>query len=454
MKKILPQKTEMEEKLFKFLTENVIGQEKTMEDVAAAINVVYSKLNYQPFQSQNRPIYTALFLGPSGVGKTLTAELLAKFFDLKGIIKVNCGEYQDDGSTGNGGSMISKLIGAPKGFVGYFDPKSNDSKHNYSAPLFYNIYRYENDADAKEDNALMELKEEVFKLNLEIEKYAQRLVDAINYYNNPRDLKVMASILNGLLRRKEKIEYKIKHLRNLPEDVNKALKLMINGRDFPIEPRRVRAVILVDEIEKASEAVSNLFLSILDKGEIMLSYGETVSFRDSLIIMTSNIGGKEIINLQKGKGKLGFEIPGDKDENQEIYKTGRAMAEQYFKKPEFLNRIDWIGVFRPLSKESLGKIFDLNIRNFQDYLKDVFPITLSISKEVKNFIINQTDREEEGARLINRKIDHYIKQPLMRLEVSGKIKPGYRIAIKMKNNKIVYYAHAEETLEQFNEQLM
>ncbi len=454
MERLIPGLTETEKKIYSFLNENVIGQEKTMKELAKVLGLLNSRINYRPPQSPNRPIHSALFMGPSGVGKTFTAETLGMLFGLKGIIKIDCAAQSDQGSVNN-------IIGASKGYIGYFDPSSTDPMHAYSPPLLYDIYRYENKGEDKKQEAaeVTKLKITVAELTRQIVLYSLELAGSLKSTGRTeKDIRVNIALIRSLNDERNKAIKDIEAAQNekVPNDFENAVWSGVDGafnlvkavgalmRPRDAETRKVRAVVLFDEIEKGSEELRNLLFSILDKGEIQLAHGETVEFRDAIIIMTSNVGSRGIVDIQTGKHRIGFGGPAVSEKEQSIYRHAREEAEKFFKQA-FLNRIDWVGAFRPLSRESFVKIFDLQMKNFKDYLAKNFPVNLEISDEVKNFIVDETDRAHEGARLITRKIEHHIKQPLMELEVAGKIAKGDEVKIGLENGEVVFLKTVKKT---------
>jgi len=166
--------------------------------------------------------------------------------------------------------------------------------------------------------------------------------------------------------------------------------------------RNPYSIVLFDEIEKAHSDVFNLMLQILDEGHLTDSLGHNIDFRNSIIIMTSNIGTNKI-----SSSKLGFvENEDDSNNSSQIMEN----VKQYFK-PEFLNRIDEIIVFNPLSKENLYKIIDLELHDLRVNLKNR-NVKLRINKKAKNLLLNNGMHQEWGARPIRRIIQNEIESKI------------------------------------------
>jgi len=198
--------------------------------------------------------------------------------------------------------------------------------------------------------------------------------------------------------------------------------------------RKPYSVILFDEIEKAHPDVFNILLQILEDGILTDGLGRTVSFRNTIIIMTSNIGTKQI----KETKHLGFSI---KEEKELDYSELEKLLKDEFKKvvsPEFLNRIDEIIVFRPLNKEDLKKIIEVMLRDLRERLKEKY-ITIKVSDRLKEFLVNQSYDPEFGARPLRRAIRKYIEEPVSDAIIKGEIKENSDVLIDLNdNNEIVF----------------
>lgn len=190
--------------------------------------------------------------------------------------------------------------------------------------------------------------------------------------------------------------------------------------------RKPYSVILFDEIEKAHPDIFNILLQILEEGELSDNLGHIVSFRNSIIIMTSNVGAKVISN----ENIVGF----TKNSNLDDYKNIKNSAMNELKRifnPEFLNRIDEIVVFHPLSKENLFDIIDIIFKETKENLKEK-NITIELSEKAKNFIIDKYYDKKYGARTLRRAIQKDIADILSIQILNNKIKSGDHIIVDIK----------------------
>ncbi|MFA5338079.1 MAG: ATP-dependent Clp protease ATP-binding subunit, partial [Candidatus Omnitrophota bacterium] len=303
------------EKLLKIeekLTETVIGQTEALQAIARSIRRARAGI-----KEPRRPIGSFMFLGPTGVGKTLLARALAElmFGDEEALLQIDMSEYMEKFN-------VSRLIGAPPGYVGY-------------------------------------------------EEGGQ-----------------------------------------LTERVR----------------RRPYSVILLDEIEKAHPDVFNLLLQILEEGRLTDSFARKIDFRNTILIMTSNVGA-EII---RQRGSLGFK-PLTEDIGYEDMK--RMLNEEVKKafKPEFLNRLDEIIVFRPLGKEDLGKIVDIEISYVNTRLKDQ-GVEVALGNDAKDFFVEKGFDPVFGARPLKRVIQRFLEDPLaegiIRGEFTERLKKEKLVKIK------------------------
>ena len=193
------------------------------------------------------------------------------------------------------------------------------------------------------------------------------------------------------------------------------------------------SVILFDEIEKAHEDVFNLLLQILDDGHITDSQGRKVDFKNTVIIMTSNAGANTIVEPKK----LGFTTTKNTAQNYEDMKTNVMDTLKHSFKPEFLNRIDEIIVFHPLEKEELMQIIELLLTKVKKRAKDQMDIKISVSEDVKAYIFEKGYDEKYGARPLRRAIQSEIEDLLAEEILSGKVKQGDSITIKMQDGKLI-----------------
>ncbi len=290
------------------LKEMVISQKDAIEKVSDAI--LRSRAG---IKDAARPIGSFLFLGPTGVGKTELAKSVAlKLFDSKeNIVRIDMSEYMEKHS-------VSRLIGAPPGYVGYEE--------------------------------------------------GGQLTEAVR--------------------------------------------------------RRPYSVILFDEIEKAHRDVFNVLLQVLDDGRITDSKGKTVDFKNTIIIMTSNIGSQELMDSASEDGTI--------DEN---VKTGVKEQLKHFFKPEFLNRLDDIIVFSPLTKVDMMQILDLQLKELSHTL-DNLELTVNVSEEAKEFIVDNSYDVNYGARPLKRYLQKEIETLFAKRIIAGDINKGDRVKIVVRDAKL------------------
>jgi len=307
------------EKLLKIeeeLHKRVVGQNEAIEAIAHAV-----RRSRAGIKDPRRPIGSFIFLGPTGVGKSLLARALAEFMfgDEDALIQLDMSEYMEKFN-------VSRLIGAPPGYVGY---------------------------------------EEGGQLS-------------------------------------ERIR------------------------------RRPYAVILLDEIEKAHPDVFNLLLQVFEEGRLTDSFGRKVSFRNTVIIMTSNVGA----DLIRKTGSLGFKAQKE-DTNYQDMKDKLLETVKHTFKPEFLNRIDDIIVFRQLLKEDLYRIVDIEVGHVSARLKEQ-NISLEISAEAKEFLIDKGFDPVFGARPLKRTIQRFLEDPLASEIISKKFKEGSLVKVTRKNDELIF----------------
>ena len=292
--------------LEKNLHNRVIGQDEAVSSIARAI-----RRSRVGLKDEKRPIGSFLFLGPTGVGKTELTKALAEelFDDENSLIRIDMSEFMEQNS-------VSKLIGAPPGYIGYDE--------------------------------------------------------------------------NGVLTEKVR--------------------------------RKPYCVILFDEIEKAHPDVMNILLQILDDGRLTDNMGRYISFKNSVVIMTSNIGARLILS----KKRLGFS--GDIEEvvqNENLKKEVLKEVKQSFR-PEFLNRIDEIIVFEKLEKEELKQIARLMLEKVSDRLKNQ-KIYIDFDDSVEEMIIDNLKEPEFGARPIRRLIQNLVEDKIADKYISGELKDNIKL---------------------------
>lgn len=296
------------------LKEKIIGQDSAVETVTRAI-----QRNRAGLKDPNKPIGTFLFLGPTGVGKTQLAKVLAQYmFDSPdSIIRIDMSEYMEK-------HAVSRLIGAPPGYVGY--------------------------------NEGGQLSERV--------------------------------------------------------------------------RRKPYSVVLLDEIEKAHPDIFNLLLQVLDEGRLTDSNGRHIDFRNTVLILTSNIGTKELKDFGNG---LGFSNVSKRD----TVANSRAILEKAIRKaftPEFLNRLDEQILFNPLAKEDIERIIEIELRDLYARVEQA-GFGLKLGKGVKKFVADAGYDPQYGARPLKRAIQRYIEDPLAEKIISGEVKPGETITLKLNKER-------------------
>ena len=282
----------------------VIGQDNAVEKVVRAI-----QRNRAGLKDPNKPIGSFFFLGPTGVGKTQLAKVLAKYlFDTEeSLIRIDMSEYMEKFS-------ISRLVGAPPGYVGY---------------------------------------EEGGQLT-------------------------------------EKVR------------------------------RKPYSIILLDEIEKAHPDVFNLLLQVLDDGHMTDGLGRKIDFKNTILIMTSNIGARQLQEFGTG---VGF---GTKAKEEAQEDNAKAVIQNALRKafsPEFLNRVDDMIMFRNLSREDIHKIIDLELDKLYSRITGL-GYQIELSSEAKDFIVEQGYDEKFGARPLKRAIQKFIEDPLAEAIINNTIKEG------------------------------
>ncbi len=302
----------MEEQMKK----SIIGQEEAISAIARAV-----RRSRAGIKNPRRPIGSFIFLGPTGVGKTLLARILSEFIfgDEKALIQIDMSEYMDKYN-------VSRLIGAPPGYVGY---------------------------------------EEGGQLT-------------------------------------EKVR------------------------------RRPYSVVLLDEIEKAHPDVFNLLLQVFEDGRLTDSLGRTVDFRNAVIIMTSNVGAE----LVRNAGSLGFVAQKEDTSYQAMRERLLGEVKKAFR-PEFLNRIDDIIVFKALTKEHLQVIVGLEIKYVTDRLKDR-GIEVNLTQEAMDFLIEKGYDPLYGARPLKRTIQRYIEDTLSEEIIAGRFKEGSKVQVVRKGDALSF----------------
>ncbi len=292
------------------LHKRVIGQDEAISAIAHAV-----RRSRAGIKDPRRPIGSFVFLGPTGVGKTLVGRALAEFMfgDEDAIIQIDMSEYMEKFN-------VSRLVGAPPGYVGY---------------------------------------EEGGQLT-------------------------------------EKVR------------------------------RKPYSVVLLDEIEKAHPDVFNILLQMLEEGRLTDSFGRKVDFKNTIIIMTSNIGAE----MLKKQGSIGFKSQAEEVTYQSMKERLMDEVKRTFK-PEFINRVDDIIVFRSLTKEDLERIVELEVKDVESRLKEQ-NIKIELTKEAKDFLIEKGFDKSFGARPLKRTIQRFLEDPLAEEIIKGTYKKGGKVKVTVK----------------------
>jgi ATP-dependent Clp protease ATP-binding subunit ClpC len=305
----------------------VIGQDNAVAKIVKAI-----QRNRIGLKDPNKPIGSFIFLGSTGVGKTQLAKILSKelFDSNEALIRLDMSEYMEK-------FTVSRLVGAPPGYVGY---------------------------------------EEGGQLT-------------------------------------EKVR------------------------------RKPYSVVLLDEIEKAHPDVFNMLLQVLDDGHLTDSLGRKIDFRNTIIIMTSNVGARKLQDFGTG---VGF---GTKTRNEQADEAAKGVIESALKKafaPEFLNRVDDVIVFNALEKEDIHKIIDIELVKLYSRINEL-DYSLVLSDKAKEFIADKGFDKKYGARPLNRAIQKYIEDVLAEQIVSGNVKPGDEVTMDLneKGNELIITIKKQKT---------
>lgn len=304
------------------LHKRIVGQEEAISAVSRSI-----RRSRAGVADPRRPIGSFIFLGPTGVGKTEMARALAEFLfeDENTLIRIDMSEYMEK-------FAISRLVGAPPGYIG----------HDEGGQLTEKVRR------------------------------------------NPY------------------------------------------------------SVILFDEVEKAHPDVFNILLQVLEDGRLTDTNGRVVDFKNTVVIMTSNIGARLI---DKGGGAIGFQPASAEVSYQGMKDKVMSEVKKVFN-PEFLNRVDEVIVFHSLDRKDLESIVDMLMSRVNDRLKEK-EITLQISPETKNYLIEKGFNPQMGARPLKRAIQRLMEDPLAEKILKGEIKAGCVIKAVPGNDKIKFEVKVE-----------
>jgi ATP-dependent Clp protease ATP-binding subunit ClpA len=199
--------------------------------------------------------------------------------------------------------------------------------------------------------------------------------------------------------------------------------------------RRPYSVILFDEVEKAHQDVFNMLLQVFDEGRLTDAKGRTANFKNTILIMTSNIGSEEIAQAQE----IGFEKEGSSGKKtisrEELKSRINEKLKEHFK-PEFLNRLDEIIIFDYLTQDHIEKIVDLQLSEVQKRL-DERDIKLSVALKAKKYLAEEGFNPTFGARPLKRTIQHHILDPLAQKIIEGQISEGQKVKIDIEKDKIL-----------------
>jgi ATP-dependent Clp protease ATP-binding subunit ClpC len=204
--------------------------------------------------------------------------------------------------------------------------------------------------------------------------------------------------------------------------------------------RRPYSVILLDEIEKAHPDVFNLLLQVLEEGQLQDNLGHTVSFRNTVLIMTSNAGAREISK----DSSLGFHVEEGMMRYEEIRTSALSEMKRLFN-PEFINRVDETVVFHSLSRDHLREILELMVREIQGQLTEQ-NISLQITNPARTFLIEEGYDEKYGARPLRRTLQRLVEDPLSVDILKGRFKQGSTIVVDLKEQKISFRAKRERKI--------
>ena len=200
--------------------------------------------------------------------------------------------------------------------------------------------------------------------------------------------------------------------------------------------RKPYSVVLFDEIEKAHPDVWNMLLQILEEGKLTDSVGRVVNFRNTIILMTSNVGSETI----KRQSTLGFSPITDESSYEKMRDKIMDEARRTFR-PEFLNRLDDVIVFRSLTKPDLIEILNLEINKVMDRLKHK-NIALTIDDKAKDFLVNKGYDPNYGARPMRRSVERFLEDPLAEEILKGNLHENDPIQVTMENDKLVFIQNA------------
>ena len=388
------------EKLLKMedaIGKRVVGQADAVRSVSTAVRRARAGL-----QDPNRPIGSFMFLGPTGVGKTELTKALAQFLfnDESALIRIDMSEYMEKHS-------VARLIGAPPGYVGYDEGGALTEAVKAVATAVRRARAGLQDPNRPIGSFMFLGPTGVGKTEL-TKTLAQFLFDD-----------------EHALIRIDMSEYMEKHsVARLIGAPPGYVGYEEGGALTEAVRRRPYQVVLFDEIEKAHPDVFNVLLQVLDDGRLTDGQGRTVDFRNTLIIMTSNLGAEYLVAQADGEDS-------DKVRDQVM-----AEVRAHFR-PEFLNRIDEIILFHRLKREQMGRIVEIQLTSLQKLLEDR-KIALTLDAKARDWLADKGYDPAYGARPLKRVIQKSVQDPLAELILSGKIKDGEKVAVSAGKDGLVF----------------
>ncbi|MDR0361622.1 MAG: AAA family ATPase, partial [Planctomycetota bacterium] len=204
--------------------------------------------------------------------------------------------------------------------------------------------------------------------------------------------------------------------------------------------RRPYSVLLLDELEKAHHDIFNILLQIMEEGKLTDSYGRKVDFRNTILIMTSNVGA----DLIKKQGSLGFSKKTEDSDYDRLKKSLNQAVEREFR-PEFINRLDELIIFNYLNREDMNQIIDIEIAGLRKRLEEQF-ITLDLDEDARQFLIDKGYNQDFGARPLRRTISRELEDPVAEEILRGAFPAGTRITVRMKDGHIYFDAKGDPDL--------
>lgn len=400
------------------LKEDIVGQDRALEAVVKALEIGRS-----PLRRKDRPLGVFLCLGPTGTGKTSLPKALARYMfkDANAITEINLNNFSESHRT-------SSLEGSPPGYIGYIDPASPRNAFSRSPILRqWNIDRhhhgYLEKIHADDLRSLQKKIEKVQSFSNKMEQAAKRKeelrtrIDEIEFELkdlSKSDISERQSLLARLgFVKKELSKLERRHVAmanvwwKLSEDIGELEDRALREGwiyDPQRPPSELMSIILFDEIEKADPIALNHLMTIMDEARLPLANGEETSFRNSVIFMTSNLGQEELSKLLDPDRVIGWKKVQPENSDDLVYRVCLQEAKRTFK-PEFVGRFSKIIAFRPLRREHMAKIFDIQVKKLHgDLMEKNIPLLVKVDDAVKEYLVDLAMRHpEEGARVIERR---------------------------------------------------